>query len=35
MRLPQTGGCQCGAIRCEVREALHLVYIVTARNVSV
>jgi hypothetical protein len=26
MRLPQTGGCQCGAIRYEVSEAPHLVY---------
>ena len=26
MRLPQTGGCQCGAIRYEIREAPHLVY---------
>jgi hypothetical protein len=26
MRLPQTGGCQCGAIRYEVTEAPQLVY---------
>jgi hypothetical protein len=26
MRLPQTGGCQCAAIRYEVREAPQLVY---------
>ena len=26
MRFPQTGGCQCGAIRYEVKEAPHLVY---------
>jgi hypothetical protein len=26
MKFPQTGGCQCGAIRYEIREALHLVY---------
>ena len=26
MRLPQTGGCQCGAIRYEIREAPDLVY---------
>ena len=24
--VPQTGGCQCGAIRYEIREAPHLVY---------
>jgi hypothetical protein len=26
MRLPQTGGCQCGKIRCEITEAPRLVY---------
>jgi hypothetical protein len=26
MRFPQTGGCQCGTIRYEIREAPHLVY---------
>jgi hypothetical protein len=26
MKLPQTGGCQCGAIRYEVTEAPQLVY---------
>ena len=26
MRFPKTGGCQCGAIRYEIREAPHLVY---------
>jgi len=26
MKLPQTGGCQCGAIRYEITEAPQLVY---------
>ena len=26
MRLPQTGGCQCGALRYEVTQAPQLVY---------
>jgi hypothetical protein len=26
MRLPQTGGCQCGAIRFEITQAPQLVY---------
>ena len=26
MKLPQTGGCQCGAIRYEISEAPQLVY---------
>jgi hypothetical protein len=27
MKLPQTGGCQCGAIRYEITEAPQLVYV--------
>jgi hypothetical protein len=30
MRLPQTGGCQCGAIRYEITENPELVYTCTA-----
>lgn len=26
MRLPQTGGCQCGALRYEITQAPHLIY---------
>ena len=26
MNLPQTGGCLCGEIRCEITEAPQLVY---------
>ena len=26
MKLPQTGGCQCGEIRSEITEAPQLVY---------
>jgi hypothetical protein len=26
MKLPQTGGCQCGKIRCEITEIPQLVY---------
>jgi hypothetical protein len=26
MKLPQTGGCQCGALRYEITQAPHLVY---------
>ena len=26
MQLPQTGGCQCGKLRCKITEAPQLVY---------
>ena len=26
MKLPQTGGCQCGALRYEVTQAPHMIY---------
>jgi hypothetical protein len=26
MKLPQTGGCQCGKVRYEIAEAAHMVY---------
>jgi hypothetical protein len=32
MKLPQTGGCQCGKIRYEITEAPTLVYTVDCRR---
>ena len=35
MKLPQTGGCQCGKIRYEITEAPQLVYTCHCETASV